>query len=782
VKAEFELDKYSIKDIKEKVLAETYVAILFLLVPLVIAAWLQIRVMGFQPILILVSIGPLFIILIYLFRKRIPYEVSAWALIVLCYIGGIVDIISLGLLSVGLLLFFASCVASAMFLERVQSIVVEIVNSLTFILLGLLIINNVIVMDYDIISFFYSYEAWIAQIIGFALLMLTIVFGIRKIQRFNVAFVEELSGKNQELIANAMQLKAMDDELQVKYDELIVSRSDIENKDTKYRTLFNSLNDFVYLLDLDGRFEAVNETLLDSLAVPEEHILGKTLYDIIPNPENEALWDEIIERVIHTKSKVVQFSKFKDSSGIVHTFEVTLVPIMKDDAVTKIIGTNHDVSELLEKEKTIEHLAYIDPLTDLHNRISFKNFVTNKIKNYTIGTYPFALIFIDLDNFKKINDSIGHANGDVIIKQVAKRIQSTCPNAEIISRMGGDEFAIILTIKDSINDVEGVTADIQSNFADSFKIEGVEYYLSSSIGITIFPYDGSTYEDLLANADSALYEAKRSGRNDYRLFDFNLKQEISLKIQMERHLETALENGEFHVHYQPQYGPDHKIKKFEALMRWNSAEFGQVSPVTFIPLLEETSLIIKYGDWILKEAMKILKHFHTEGFNDLRMAINISPVQFRSPTFVNRVIAALSDVDIDAKYIELEITETVFIEDFENVKRTLNELNDLGIAIALDDFGTGYSSLNYLRTLPIKVLKIDKSFIQSINDKSKDEEIIIGSLIQLAHNLKLEVVAEGIESKDQQDYLDDCGCNLQQGYYHCRPNESQKILEILKAD
>lgn len=772
---------YTKENIRRTVLNETYLGILLLTLPMLITSYLRLPIMGYTPIISVIAFGPIILCILYIFRNKVSYAVGSWALVVTTYVIGVVDIISLGMLSMGLVLFFVSCVSAAMFLDKTKSIIVEIVNSATFFVLSLLVITHQFKYTFDFEEFFYSYEAWAAQLTGFVLLMLTMVFGIRKLQQFNNQFINELSTKNDELVANAMQLQAMDHELQNKFDELLKSKNDIQFGESKYRTLFDSLNDIVYSIDLDGRFIAVNDSFKQALHMKEEDIIGKSLDILMPAVDVDKIWDSSIERVIKTKTKVVEYNSYKDPTGKLNTFEVTLIPQIIDGKVETILGTSHNITDLLDKENLIEKLAYQDPLTGLKNRVAFKEYITKKIFNYTIGTYPFTLILIDLDNFKKINDSIGHVNGDNILIEIGSRLTQFLPDAEIISRMGGDEFAIITTITEAPMDILVAVESVQSAFEMPYIIDTVEYSLSASIGITVYPYDGKTYEDLLKNADSALYEAKRTGRNDYRLFDADLKEEISKRIHMERYLEKALEYDEMHVHYQPQFDCDKNIKKFEALMRWTSPKFGVVGPDVFIPLLEETGLIIQYGQWILKEALLTLKKFNAEGYNDLVMAVNISPVQIRSAHFVDYVKEVLEELNIEAKYLELEITENVFIDDFGNVLDALNELNDLGVIIALDDFGTGFSSLSYLRTLPIKVLKIDKSFVQEIEDASS-KDILIGSLIQLAHNLNLEVVAEGIESKDQQDYLLDCGCNLQQGYYHARPNESQKILEILKAD
>lgn len=774
-------ENYTKENIRRTVLNETYIGILLLTLPMLITSYLRLPIMGYTPIISVIALGPVILSLLYIFRSKVSYEVGSWALVVTTYVIGVVDIISLGMLSMGLVLFFVSCVSAAMFLNKTKSIIVEIVNSFTFFVLSILIATHQFEYTFDMNEFFYSFEAWAAQLTGFVLLMLTVVFGIRKLQQFNNQFIIELSTKNDELVANAMQLQAMDQELQHKFDELVKSKNVIQTGESKYRTLFDSLNDIVYSIDLDGRFIAVNESFKQALRMDEQDIIGKSLDILMPTVDIDKIWVSSIERVVKTKTKLVEYNSYKGPTGKLITFEVTLIPQIIDGEVVTILGTSHNITDLLDKENLIEKLAYQDPLTGLKNRTAFKDYISNKITDYTIGTYPFTLILIDLDNFKKINDTVGHANGDDILKEIGSRLTQFLPNPEIISRMGGDEFAIVTTIKEAPMDIVVAAEAIQSAFDMPFIIDKVEYSLSSSIGITVYPYDGKTYEDLLKNADSALYEAKRTGRNDYRLFDAALKEEISNRILMERYLEKALDYNEMHVHYQPQYDNKKNIKKFEALMRWTSTKFGVVGPDTFIPLLEETGLIIHYGHWILKEALLTLKKFNEEGYPDLVMAVNISPVQIRSAHFVDYVKEVLEELNIEAKYLELEITENVFIDDFSNVLESLNELNDLGVIIALDDFGTGFSSLSYLRTLPIKVLKIDKSFVQEIEDASS-KDILIGSLIQLAHNLNLEVVAEGIESKDQEDYLLDCGCNFQQGYYHARPNESQKILEILKAD
>lgn len=761
------------------VLDRTYLGILSFVIPMVFISIFRIKLIGFLPVVLFSFIGPCVLLGVYLLRNHVPYIIRAWGLVLAAYILGILDIFSLGMFSMGAFLFFLASILGAIFLSKFFSNAINIVTVSTFIFMGLFIITNKITFEFDILNYFYSLEGWSAQLVTFFALLAAIIYAVRALTLVNQKVAHELNFKNDEVEATYTQLKALDAELQEKYDELLLSKAELVESELKYRTLFNNLNDFVFSINLEGRFLTVNSTFINSFRMKEEDILGKTFEDLMPNVDNDTTWKSLIQAIIRTKEKKIYLNSYIDPTGRVHTYEVTLIPFLIDNEIDFIIGTSHDVTNLLEKEKTIEKLAFEDQLTLLPNRTAFKQYVKDKISKYTIGTYPFAFIYIDLDNFKRVNDAIGHGNGDKILIAVSKRLSELKLSIDYLARMGGDEFAMILTISNTLDDLKQIVITIQEAFSDPFVFEDTELHISTSIGVTLFPYDGMVYSDLLKNADSALYEAKRKGKHDFRFFDLELKQEISKRIKMEQHLANALEKNEIFVLYQPQYDKFNQIRGFEALMRWEHPEFGMVSPLNFIPILEENGLISTFSEWVIRTSLLALKEINYSTSSKFIMSVNISAIQFQSGKLIYFLENLLNELGIPPYLLEVEITESVFMEDIDYVVETLTQLSNMGISIALDDFGTGFSSLSYLRRLPLSILKIDKSFIDAITQESQ-EDVIVGSLINLAHDLNLQVVAEGIESIDQSTYLIDCDCDYQQGYYYSKPISLENILKLIK--
>lgn len=760
------------------VLDRTYLGIISFVAPMLFFSVFRIKLIGFLPIVLFSYIGSSLLLIVYVMRKKLPYSFRAWVIVLSAYIIGIIDMFSLGMFSMGAFLFFIASILGAIFLRKSLSNIVNILSVSAFLTLGIYIIRQKITFSFDITHYFYSLEGWSAQWVTFFALLATIVYAVRALTFSNQKMTHELAFKKDEVEATYMQLKALDHELQDKYDELVLSKAELSESESKYRTLFNNLNDFVFSIDLEGRFLTVNSLFMKNFKINEEDIIGKTFEEFVPGNDNDTTWKSIIHTVLKTKEKKTYLNSFVDPLGKLHSFEVTLIPFLIENEVEFLIGTSHDVTALLEKEKTIEKLAFEDQLTQLPNRTAFKQFVKEKIDAYTIGTYPFALIYLDLDNFKRVNDAIGHTKGDQLLFDVSCRLLNLNLKADYIARMGGDEFAIVVTITNTLDELKHTVTSIQNALVKPFLFEDIDLHITASMGITIFPYDAMIYSELLKNADSALYEAKRKGKNDFRFFDVELKQVISKKIKLEQHLSNALDKNEIFLVYQPQYDKVGQIRGFEALMRWQHPDLGFISPLEFIPILEENGLISHFGEWALKTALTTLKEINYTTSSKYTMSVNISALQFQSGKLVNYISSLLNELSLPAYLLEIEITESVFMEDIDYVRETLIELTDLGISIALDDFGTGYSSLSYLRKLPLSILKIDKSFIDAITSDSQ-EDVIVGSLINLAHDLNLQVVAEGIETIDQSTYLIDCDCDYQQGYYFSRPIPLDQVLKLL---
>lgn len=420
-------------------------------------------------------------------------------------------------------------------------------------------------------------------------------------------------------------------------------------------------------------------------------------------------------------------------------------------------------------KKDLEKIAYYDALTGLPNRKMLIDRLDGIIESDIENKLVFSLVFIDLDDFKKINDSLGHVAGDELLVQVAERMSEKIHKKDILGRLGGDELALIIR-----RDIEGeelfeYVQGMCDQFEQPFNLEGISSKVTASFGIAIYPEDGKSIKELLKAADTAMYKAKEMGKNNVQFYHINMKNEILYKMKMEDSLIRALENEEFYIEYQPLF--DTKTKKvieFEALIRWKNEKGIIISPGEFIPLAEELGLISEVGEWVLDKVCKRLKKFEEKSFDHIKIAVNISALQIKKDSFLKNIKGIIEKNNIDPSRLEFEITESVFIEDKEETINKILELKKMGIQISMDDFGTGYSSLSYLMELPIDKLKIDRAFVKRIEEGS-DKGELVRVIIDMVHVLKMKVVAEGIETGFQLGYLEEKSCDLLQGFLLGRP-------------
>lgn len=436
--------------------------------------------------------------------------------------------------------------------------------------------------------------------------------------------------------------------------------------------------------------------------------------------------------------------------------------------------------ELKRSKDKVKKIAYSDYLTELPNRLAF-NEMLDSVMLTLRNEEVIALMHVDIDNFKNINDTLGHSYGDELLIDVTHRLKQAIGPDDYLARVGGDEFTILTQNISDIGEYEAKIKKIQKVFDYPFVLAMKEYFITVSIGVTMAPKDGKTTQVLIKNADSAMYAAKEMGKNTFVYFQNSINEKLMEKIQTQSELRSAIENNEFVVFYQPQISlQTEEIVGFEALIRWNHPEKGIIPPGEFIALAEETGLIVPIGEWVLREACNQLKIWQDQG-HTLVMAVNISARQFKDMEFIPMVKSIITESGIDPKYLELEITETIALQDIDYTISIIDTLKELGVAFSLDDFGTGYSSMSYLRRLPVSNLKIDKSFLDTVLD-NKNDQSIVKTIINLAQTLNLVVIAEGVENSEQGQFLKEAKCDKAQGYLYSKPVAKEDAELLLKQE
>ncbi len=468
-------------------------------------------------------------------------------------------------------------------------------------------------------------------------------------------------------------------------------------------------------------------------------------------------------------------------SGIVLLFKIIDRKQEYMDALSLSNQRNNELLQKLEKEhKASSKAASLDPLTELYNRNLFVSLAEKNLFQAKRNKFSYAVLFIDLDRFKKINDTLGHRIGDLLLKEVSRRLKTCTRKSDIVSRFGGDEFVVMLTEMINEKDISLVVKKISASIsAPCEDLEGHRIITSPSIGISVYPRDGESVETLLLNADAAMYKAKKTGRGQYRFFDPSLNTVSIENFELEQRMPSAIADGEFVLHYQPKIRlHDYRVVGLESLIRWQHPDHNLIFPLDFIDIAEETGLIVDLGIWVIKEACRQQAAWRDSGMKLIPIAVNVSPLELRYKNYATRFQDILKYHDIPLKFIEIEITENAFIEDREIVSHNLQALFDKGVKIYLDDFGKGFSSLDHIRSLPVSSLKIDKSFVQDIRNSYNDSPIVFSTII-LAKKLNLTVVAEGVETYDQLINLKVAGCEQVQGYFFSRPVPERKIREFI---
>ncbi|MBF0368496.1 MAG: EAL domain-containing protein [Magnetococcales bacterium] len=466
--------------------------------------------------------------------------------------------------------------------------------------------------------------------------------------------------------------------------------------------------------------------------------------------------------------------------GSLYPKKLSINAVHDNDGLTShYVGVFSDISQLKQTEERLERLAYYDALTGLPNRVLFKDRLNQECLQARRTGHRVAVMFLDLDRFKYVNDTLGHAFGDRLLVDVGNRLMGCVRESDTVARLGGDEFTIILGDCGSEERVGKVSEKILEAIQKQFVLDGKELFIGVSIGIGIYPDNGEDFDTLTKNADAAMYRAKESGRNTYRFFSEEMNAASSQRLDLEASLRLGLERGEFCLHYQPKVAMESgRIVGMESLVRWQHPEKGMISPAEFIPIAEETGFIVPLGEWILKTACRQAKKWLDAGFWDLTMAVNLSVRQFQHQDLLELVERVVRENGLPRGMLELEITESMVMGDVGQAVTVLEGLREMGIKLSVDDFGTGYSSLSYLKRLPIQTLKIDQSFVRDLS-VSSSEAAIVAAIISMAKSLNLMVVAEGVENQEQVDFLRERGCDQIQGFFCSRPLPSRKMLQLL---
>ncbi len=529
----------------------------------------------------------------------------------------------------------------------------------------------------------------------------------------------------------------------------------------------------VTITDPEGKILYINPAEATMHGYSVEEIMGKDARILGP-PE---IWRPMSQPILKSFRRETTNAR-KDGS----TFPVQLmsdVVTTPEGSVYAVITTSEDITERRKNEETIRRLAFYDALTGLPNRALFNDRLSQSLVKARRHGECLPVMFLDLDRFKNVNDTLGHGTGDLLLMAAAERLKGIIRESDTVSRLGGDEFVMMFPDMDSPGDISAVARKILERMSESFLLNGVEVYVTASIGISMFPQNGSDAEALLRNADAAMYFAKDQGRNNYQFYNSAINDSSIRKIKMESDLRRALKEKEFVVHYQPQLDlRKGNIVGAEALVRWQHPEYGLVSPLEFIPLAEETGVIASMGEFLLLAACAQNKAWQEAGFPPIRVAVNISTYQFIQKGFMSTLKKMLEELELAPKYLELEFTESIVMKNTNLISSTFNELRSLGINCSIDDFGTGYSALNYLKYLPINGLKLDRSFVASLA-RDPNDEAISRAIITMAHELNLKVTAEGVETVQQLEFLCSHRCDEAQGFLFSEPVPAPAFARLL---
>ncbi|MBL4775931.1 MAG: EAL domain-containing protein, partial [Mariprofundus sp.] len=549
----------------------------------------------------------------------------------------------------------------------------------------------------------------------------------------------------------------------------IINRKEITRQLRLASQVFEHAGEGIMITDKNNIIEGVNPCFTTLTGFSAEDIIGKTPAILASGRHASNFYKNMWDALSEFGSWEGEITNRKKGGDIFPQW--LKIDAIKNDAdeVTHYIGNFSDITAHTSARQRLYHLAHYDNVTELPNRVLFKESLEHELHNAQRRKSVLAVFFMDLDHFKDINDSLGHAAGDELLQEVAKRLLICKRDNDLIARQGGDEFIGVMVDLMRAEDAGVVAGRMLEQLAEPIQLGNETVHISASIGISVFPNDGNDVESLTSKADTAMYHAKKSGRNNFQFHTEQMYKDSIRRIELESKLRQAIRLNEFELYYQPQIEiKTGNIIGMETLIRWNQPDIGMISPVEFIPLAEETGLIVPIGEWVLRTACKQGKAWLDKGYPALLMSVNLSSNQFREQSFLQVLHAALKESEFPAEQLQLELTERIIMHEDDFTIARLQKIHDVGIHLSIDDFGTGYSSMSYLKRFPLNELKIDKSFIDDVCT-DEDDAVIVNTMINLAHGLNLTVIAEGVEKQEQLDWLNKHGCDDIQGYFFSRP-------------
>jgi diguanylate cyclase (GGDEF)-like protein/PAS domain S-box-containing protein len=567
-----------------------------------------------------------------------------------------------------------------------------------------------------------------------------------------------------------------------KITRLKSTEAKLNESEEKFRSAFNSSAIGMAIVSTEGNFLQVNKAMIAILGYTEEELVNSNFETIIisqdlpkAKQQRQALIEGVVasyeteERYHHKNGKTVWLHL---TYSLIHSIEN--IPLY-------FVVQVQDITTHKKSEQELAYQAYYDSLTGLANRAQLEHSVKHLIDQSKRYHHKFAVFFLDLDRFKHINDTFGHDTGDKLLITVAERLRNAVRKTDIVARLGGDEFVVVLSDINSF-DQSAIFADkILSVLCQSIRIRENDFFITTSIGISVYPVDGNDYQTLLRNADFALYQAKENGRNNYQFCTLEMGKQMQERLNLEAALKKAVINDEFQLYYQPQIETlSKKVVGLEAFIRWKSGQYGDVPPQKMLPIAEEIGLIVPLTDWMMQTAFFQLRTLIEAGVPSIDMAINLSARQFLSDQLKNWIVANLNAAHISPERIKLEIKESLLLQMTDSANDKLKELRKMGIKVSIDDFGTGYSSLSYLQNDMVDCIKIDDSLTRAIADNPKSRQMII-AIIQLAKNLGISVIAEGVETQEQSDFLTENGCDILQGYYISKPLSQDDLMQFFNV-